>query len=91
MKTIVKSELIDETWKSLNDKIEKRKVNSIINAFIKIVGREIKEGHIVKIEGLGKFCSHYKTYIGKDISTGEKKKIENEKHIRFVPSSKLKK
>lgn len=90
MKTIVKSELIDETWKKLNGKVEKNNVDSIIKTFIKIVGREIKEGNIVKIEGLGKFCPYYKTYVGKDISTGKERKFENEKHIRFVPSSKLK-
>lgn len=90
MKKIVKSELIDETWKNLNGNIEKNKVDIIINAFIKIIGKEIKEGHIIKIEGLGKFCPYYKTYVGQDISTGKKRKFENEKHIRFIPSSKLK-
>ena len=90
MNAIVKSELIDETWKNLDGKIEKSNVDSIIKTFIKIVGREIQNGHIVKIEGLGRFCPYYKTYVGKDISTGEKRKFENEKHIRFIPSSKLK-
>ncbi|MCI9216051.1 MAG: hypothetical protein HFG95_02975 [Dorea sp.] len=87
---MVKSELIHETWKTIGKDIDKNKVERTINTFINIVGNEIKKGQAVKIEGLGSFYPYYKTYIGKDVITGKPKKFENEKHIRFKPSSKIK-
>ncbi|MEZ3433780.1 MAG: HU family DNA-binding protein [Lachnospiraceae bacterium] len=87
---MVKSELIHETWKTVGKDIEKSKVERTVNTFINILGKQLKNGQAVKIEGLGSFCPYYKTYIGKDVTTGKQRKIENEKHIRFKPSSKIK-
>lgn len=88
---IVKSELIDKTWKDIGKKVEKEKMTFIINAFIETICKEIKKDNRVKIEGLGSFYSSYsKSYNGKDINTGKNKIIPETKYIRFKPSSKLK-
>ncbi len=88
---IVKSELIDKTWKNLEKDIEKSKIERTVNTFIQIVGSEIRNGHSVKIEGLGSFClCCKKPYVGKDINTGKAVKIENARYIRFIPSSRIK-
>jgi len=88
---IVKSELIHETWKTtLNKEFRKNDVESIINAFIETLGKEIKNG-VVKIDGLGTFSSHIKhSYVGNNINTGEKSVIPSTKYINFKPSKKLK-
>lgn len=87
---IVKSELIHETWKTIEKDIEKSNVENTINTFIKIIGNEIRNGNIVKIEGLGKFCPFTKKTKGKNIHNGTIQEIPNAKYIRFIPSSKLK-
>lgn len=87
---IVKSELIHKTWKAIEDDIEKNKVENTINTFINIIGNEIKNGHVVKIEGLGRFCPLVKKTKGKNINNGSIQEIPNAKYIRFIPSSKLK-
>lgn len=87
---IVKSELIQETWKTVETSIEKNKVEDIINTFINIIGNEIRNGQVVKIEGLGRFCPFIKKTKGKNISNGTIQEIPNAKYIRFIPSSKLK-
>lgn len=87
---IVKSELIHETWKNVKNDIEKNKVKDIINTFIDIVGNEIKNGNIVKIEGLGRFCPFVKKTKGQNIDNGIIQEIPNAKYVRFIPSSKLK-
>lgn len=87
---IVKSELIHETWKTVEGNIEKNRVEDTINTFINIIGNEIKNGHVVKIEGLGRFCQFTKNTKGKNISDGTIQEIQNAKYIRFIPSSKLK-
>lgn len=87
---IVKSELIHETWKTVENNIEKNKVEDTINTFVNIIGKEIRNGHVVKIEGLGKFCLFTKKTKGKNISDGSIQEIPNAKYIRFIPSSKLK-
>ena len=86
---IVKSELIHETWKTV-DNIEKSKVEDTINTFINIIGNEIKNGNLVKIEGLGRFCPFVKKTKGKNINNGTIQEIPNAKYVRFIPSSKLK-
>lgn len=87
---IVKSELIQETWKTVEKNIEKNRVEETINTFINIIGNEIRNGHVVKIEGLGRFCPFIKKTKGKNISDGTIQEIPNAKYIRFIPSSKLK-
>lgn len=87
---IVKSELIHETWKTIEKDIKKTKVEDTINTFINIIGNEIRNGHVVKIEGLGRFCPIIKNTKGKNISNGNIQEIPNAKYIRFIPSSKLK-
>lgn len=87
---IVKSELIHETWKTVEGNIEKNRVEDTINTFINIIGNEIKNGHVVKIEGLGRFCPLVKKTKGKNINNGSIQEIPNAKYIRFIPSSKLK-
>lgn len=87
---IVKSELIHETWKNVKKDIEKNKVEDTINTFINIIGNEIRNGHVVKIEGLGRFCPFVKNTKGKNISNGAIQEIPNAKYVRFIPSSKLK-
>lgn len=87
---IVKSELIHETWKTVESNIEKNRVEDTINTFINIIGNEIRNGHVVKIQGLGRFCPFTKKIKGKNISDGTIQEIPNAKYIRFIPSSKLK-
>lgn len=87
---IVKSELIHETWKTVETNIEKNKVEETINTFINIIGNEIKNGNVVKIEGLGKFCPFDKNTKGKNINNGKVQVIPHAKYVRFIPSSKLK-
>ena len=87
---IVKSELIHETWKTVESNIEKNRVEDTINTFINIIGNEIRNGHVVKIEGLGRFCPFIKKTKGKNISDGTIQEIPNAKYVRFIPSSKLK-
>ncbi len=87
---IVKSELIHETWKTVESNIEKNRVEDTINTFINIIGNEIRNGHVVKIEGLGRFYPFTKKTKGKNISDGSIQEIPNAKYIRFIPSSKLK-
>ncbi len=87
---IVKSELIQETWKTVEKNIEKNRVEETINTFINIIGNEIRNGHVVKIEGLGRFCPFIKKTKGKNISDGTIQEIPNAKYVRFIPSSKLK-
>lgn len=70
--------------------IEKNKVEDTINTFINIIGNEVRNGHIVKIEGLGKFCPFVKKTKGKNINNGTIQEIPNAKYVRFIPSSKLK-
>ena len=87
---IVKSELIHETWKTVESNIEKNRVEDTINTFINIIGNEIRNGHVVKIEGFGKFYPFTKKTKGKNISDGTIQEIPNAKYVRFIPSSKLK-
>lgn len=87
---IVKSEIIQETWKTVENNIEKYRVEDTINTFINIIGNEIRNGHVVKIEGLGRFCPFIKKTKGINISDGTIQEIPNAKYIRFIPSSKLK-
>lgn len=87
---IVKSELIHETWKTIKNDIKKANVEDTINTFINIIGNEIRNGHVVKIEGFGRFCPILKNTKGKNISNGSIQEIPNAKYIRFIPSSKLK-
>ncbi len=87
---IVKSELIHETWKTVENDIEKNKVEDTINTFINIIGNEIRNGHVIKIEGLGRFCPFIKKTKGKNISDGAIQEIPNARYVRFIPSSKLK-
>lgn len=87
---IVKSELIHETWKTVESNIEKNRVEDTINTFINIIGNEIRSGHEVKIEGLGRFCPFTKKTKGKNINNGTIQEIPNAKYVRFIPSSKLK-
>ena len=87
---IVKSELIYKTWKTVEENIEKTKVEATINTFINIIGDEIKNGNIVKIEGLGRFCPFIKKTKGKNINNGSIQEIPAAKYVRFIPSSKLK-
>ena len=88
---IVKSELIDKTWKEIGKNIEKNKVNHIINTFITVIGNEIKSGSNIKIEGFGSFllCTR-NSYIGKDVNSGEIKEVPETSYIRFKPSKKIK-
>lgn len=87
---IIKSELIHKTWQTVEMNIEKTKIEEAINTFINIIGNEIRNGHMVKIEGLGRFCPFTKKTKGKNISDGTIQEIPNAKYIRFIPSSKLK-
>lgn len=89
---IVKSELIHETWETaLNKEHKKTDVESVVNAFVKTLGSEIKKGNTVKVDGLGTFSPHIKqSYIGRNISTGTIGKIPQTTYVRFVPSSKIK-
>lgn len=87
---IVKSELIHETWKTVESNIEKKRVEDTINTFINVIGNEIRSGHVVKIEGLGRFCPFTKKTKGKNINNGTIQEIPNAKYVRFIPSSKLK-
>lgn len=87
---IVKSELIHETWKTVESNIEKNRVEDTINTFINIIGNEIRSGYVVKIEGLGRFCPFTKKTKGKNINNGTIQEIPNAKYVRFIPSSKLK-
>lgn len=82
--------MINETWNNIGKNIEKNKVEQTINAFIKIIGSEIKNGNVVKIEGLGRFYSSVKRTRGKNINTGKIQEIHNAQYIHFIPSSKLK-
>ena len=63
---IIKSELIHKTWQTVEMNIEKTKVEETINTFINIIGNEIRSGHVVKIEGLGRFCPFTKKTKGKN-------------------------
>lgn len=87
---IVKSELIHETWKTVEGHIEKTKVEATINTFLSIISNEIKNGHIVKIEGFGRFCPYVKSTKGKNLINGAIQEIPNAKYVRFIPSSKIK-
>lgn len=87
---IVKSELINKTWNTVKNDVEKNKVEDTINTFINIIGNEIRSGHVVKIEGLGRFCPFQKKTKGKNINNGTIQEIPNAKYVRFIPSSKLK-
>lgn len=87
---IIKSELIHKTWQTVEMNIEKTKVEETINTFINIIGNEIRNGHVVKIEGLGRFFPSTKKTKGKNINNGTIQEIPNAKYIRFIPSSKLK-
>ena len=87
---IIKSELIHKTWQTVEMNIEKTKIEEAINTFINIIGNEIRNGHMVKIEGLGRLCPFTKKTKGKNISDGTIQEIPNAKYIRFIPSSKLK-
>ncbi|MCI9077345.1 MAG: hypothetical protein HFH68_00280 [Lachnospiraceae bacterium] len=88
---MVKSELINKIWENTSKSIEKVKIEYIINNSIKIIGNEIKEGHNVKIEGLGSFRTCYrKPYTGNDIKNGQTVKIPKTVYIRFTPSHKIK-
>ena len=70
--------------------IEKNKVEDTINTFINIIGNEINNGNVVKIEGFGRFCPFVKKTKGKNICNGTIQEIPNAKYVRFIPSSKLK-
>lgn len=90
MKNIVKSELINKTWKTLDKKFRKSDIETIINAFIKNIAEEIKNESKVKIDGLGTFSSFIrKSYTGKNLK-GEIEDIPSTKYITFKPSKKLK-
>ena len=92
MINIVKSELINETWKTtLSKEFKKTDTETIINAFLKTLGNELKKNCIIKIDGLGTFSSSVrKSYIGKDINTGNTSIIPSTRYINFKPSKKLK-
>lgn len=93
MKSIVKSELIHETWKSLEKKYKKNDVEIIINTFIKLIIIKVKNGFKIKIDGLGTFSSYFKNVsvnYNKNTDITEKKIIPNVKCIQFTPSKKLK-
>lgn len=82
--------MIHKTWKNIECDIEKSKVENTINTFINIISNEIKNGNVVKIEGLGRFCPFIKKTKGKNINNGNIQEIPNAKYVRFIPSSKLK-
>jgi len=63
---IVKSELIHKTWQTVEMNIEKTKVEETINTFINIIGNEIRNGQVVKIEGLGRFYPFTKKTKGRN-------------------------
>lgn len=91
IRKIVKSELINETWNSLDREYQKTDVEIIINTFINLITEKIKNGSKIKIEGLGTFSSYFKSvYVKKNIDTGESNYISNVKCIKFSPSKKLK-
>lgn len=91
MKLITKSEIINQIWNENIGIYKKSDIEYIINSFVKIVRKELKKGIKVKIEGLGTFSSFIRqSYIGRDINTGNIKKIEGNRCISFKPSKKLK-
>lgn len=89
---IVKSELINETWKTtLNKEFKKTDVENIINAFLKTLGNELKNNCVIKIDGFGTFSSSVKkSYLGKNINTGITEIIPSSRYINFKPSKKIK-
>lgn len=87
---IVKSELIDKTWKNTNKNFKKNDVEFIINTFIKTIIDEIKNECKIKIDGFGTFSSYIRhAYIGKNIN-GNVEEIPDTRYISFKPSKKIK-
>lgn len=84
MKFIVKSELIDETWNALGKKIEKNKIEIVINTFVRLLGNELKNLNNVKLDGFGTFIIKEKPICINGI-------IQQSKRIKFNPSRNLKK
>ena len=84
--------MINETWKTtLNKEFRKNDIETIINAFLKTLGSELKKNCIIKIDGLGTFSSSVKkSYVGKNINTGQTDVIPSTRYINFKPSKKLK-
>lgn len=90
-KNVTKSELISDTTKNIGYEFKECDVKNIVDSFIKLICQEIKNGNDVKIEGLGTFTTYTrKSYIGKNIRTGEVEEIKETKYISFKPSSKMK-
>lgn len=84
MKFIVKSELIDETWNALGKKIEKNKIEIVINTFVRLLGNELKNLNNVKLDGFGTFVIKEKPICINGIT-------KQSKRIKFNPSRNLKK
>ena len=84
--------MINETWKTtLNKEFKKTDIETIINAFLKTLGNELKKNCIIKIDGLGTFSSSIrKSYIGKSINNGEICVVPSTRYISFKPSKKIK-
>lgn len=75
----------------MSNKIDKKQVENVINAFIGAISDELINGSVVKLEGFGSFTSCTRTtYIGKDIHSGNIKEIPESTYIRFRPSPKMK-
>lgn len=84
--------MINETWKTtLNKEFKKTDTETIINAFIKTLGKELKKDCTIKIDGFGTFSSFIRqAYVGKNINTGDTDIIPSARYISFKPSKKLK-
>lgn len=83
--------MINETWIAIQKEVEKNKIEYIINVFIKIINRELKNNNEIKIEGLGTFSPNIvdQTYVKKNICNDKSNTI-HKKYINFKPSKKLK-
>lgn len=56
-----------------------------------MIANEIKNGNNVKLEGLGTFTPYIKkSYIGKNLNSGDIVNIPSTRCISFKPSKKLK-
>lgn len=87
---IVKSELIDKTWNMIDKKIDKNKIECIVNVFIRAIGNEIKNNNNVKIDGLGTFSPYVRQTHTKKHNNGTIEIVPDIKCVSFKPSKKLK-
>jgi DNA-binding protein HU-beta len=69
----------------------KRQMNEVLEAFVGLLGKNLKKGEKIRIPGLGIFAVYKRAArMGRNPATGEPIKIKASKKIRFRPAKDLK-